>query len=437
MDSLSDTSEGWTPSEAFERCRDPDLWTAEERARAELESARTEYKDLLGQARSWAHGWRRNDHRERSQYDRRRRYLQQHVLRSPEETFKAARAAVDRHFAELLRSGQLIAYGREDRPTNPPKCFPESMWSVKLALGVWRRRREPYSYRFGKKWIDVHGFRIYPPLKAPCAADLLNTLSMVEAFKRYVIGDPEVVAACASLRKTHAAVALQIERGWMGGEESPIWPVALRRTPHMWAWRGSLPESSIIGALSSDCDREGVQQFRPANGAFHDRLTELLECLRTGQIVAVGKLSLGRSEPIMRGWWARNDAWLDFRNGDLLEESKDGRIPVYKSLMLGPPVKEFEIAGRLGFDDLDELAEKMPKSLVQGGVTPPRESVAWFLEQTKRRKAGSKQDYWQKYHERWPSVSRRQFDIGVWPLAPASWKAPGRRPTRNGRSEKP
>ena len=50
--------------------------------------------------------------------------------------------------------------------------------------------------------IEIFNVRVFPVLRAPNAAGYLNGLSLADAFRRYVLDDPEVVALGKRVVKT-------------------------------------------------------------------------------------------------------------------------------------------------------------------------------------------------------------------------------------------
>jgi hypothetical protein len=91
---------------------------------------------------------------------------------------------------ERLSQGELVATGCFDTPAASPVAidpqrFPTLDW-----------HGSPSTSLVGVAGSDVQVFnvRVFPILRAPNAAAYLNGIPLTEAFRRYVVEDPEVSA---------------------------------------------------------------------------------------------------------------------------------------------------------------------------------------------------------------------------------------------------
>ena len=163
-DALSDSFAGWTIPEAIERTTDPDDSCA---------TAEGDERVLSGQSIAF---WRR------------------------------------------LSSGELVATGRFDTPTAPAILIDPKDFSVLSWCGL------PSTNLVSRSGTEVRVFdvRVFPVLRAPNAPSCLNGLSLNEAFRKYVINDPEVAALARRLLKTDARHSATFLEGQPHGAKSHL-----------------------------------------------------------------------------------------------------------------------------------------------------------------------------------------------------------------------
>jgi len=233
MDAVSDTP-GWTIAEAIERTSDPDQSVDQERAKA------------TGQNIAM---WR-----------------------------------------SLAEDGKLVVTGSVESPTTPPVPIDPQIFQALNGPGPTSSALEG---QFGSG-IEIFNIRVFPVLRAPNAAGYLNGLSLADAFHRYVLDDPEVVALGKRVVKTAKRHADVFRDGMFPGPLNDFhWPLDataesieysfVPQSPSVDHW---LPTpSAMISAVSA---------------ALADRIQGLRGVLASGSICAFGTSQTGVEGPIGR-----------------------------------------------------------------------------------------------------------------------------------------
>jgi hypothetical protein len=106
-----------------------------------------------------------------------------------------AKSKVAAAFHEALRIGAVVAMGHEEegaalkseRQGQPAPAIAPKEWS---ALRIFRNEAKQ------GRAVVYYGLRFLPLLHSPLAAEMLAGLTMREAFTRFVVGDPELIAVC-------------------------------------------------------------------------------------------------------------------------------------------------------------------------------------------------------------------------------------------------
>ena len=224
---------------------------------------------------------------------------------------------VETDFRELLISGRLIAFGRPGSLAAQPQHISADIWP-----SLYRMRSAPTAVTESRKGGFVFvAVSIYPVIKAPNAATILDGKSFAEAFREAVIDDPEV-----STLGRHA-VHLRPEYKAILKEGKPYTHGAIAEWPvfgfDCGAGKGS--GSDPIGCLA---DKPPVEAVQDALGALSDRYNALMNLLATGAIEAIG-LSMGdrKQTPVQRTIWSHRDFHVNPISGDLYELNKEAVDP--------------------------------------------------------------------------------------------------------------
>jgi len=213
---------------------------------------------------------------------------------------------------QFLLRGDLIAYGQSprvegdvSRPINP------GTWS---SLKIdWRSGNA-----FGPNGTEISNIRIFTPIIAPCRVEILDQMPIAEAFRRFVLHDPEVEAL--------AAVALAVAPNWKPffhkGEsihaERGDWPVDLNR----WWFAKPVHPTPAKQSKYERRDRPDPLELVVAVAALKHRYRCLMALLQTGAMAARGvPARAGFSENIMRSVWSHEDFYLRVATGDVLQDN--------------------------------------------------------------------------------------------------------------------
>jgi hypothetical protein len=220
-------------------------------------------------------------------------------------------------FRSLLEARRLIAFGRPKTLSNAPCLITADIWPALLDLG-WRTSAVGEVRKGGMFYLAL---RVYPAVKAPGAADLISGHSFVEAFRKFVLEDPEVaLLGQAAIKKSPQFKRLFIEgRCHIDGMRE--WPVA-----------PLYDDPTGLGCL--DGKRFPIE-FQPkppphavefAASALADRFAAFLGLLRRGDVVAMG-LPQARRFPreIPRSIWSHERFYVNVTTGDLSEMNPQSR----------------------------------------------------------------------------------------------------------------
>jgi hypothetical protein len=167
------------------------------------------------------------------------------------------------------------------------------------------------------RWYDV---RVYPRLLAPNAVDLLAGQPLSEAFRLFVLGDPEVVALRAPALKAAPSFEQVFIRGCCYVHGAEEWPLAFEGHEITGATR--LPGESTWADLFAP--REPPAVIAAAEALAH-RYGCLIGLLRRGELEAIG-LPVGKGQPerLLRSIWSHRDFYMT-AEGDVFEENPDSR----------------------------------------------------------------------------------------------------------------
>jgi hypothetical protein len=131
--------------------------------------------------------------------------------------------------------------------------------------------------------VEVFNVRVFPVLNAPNASVYLNGLSLTEAFRRYVLNDPEVVALAKCLSLTGGGKsAVLVEGQAPGGIVDYHWP--LDATTASLEYRFVASHLTIVG----DPDPVPSAMISRVSEALASRLGGLRYVLESGTISAFG-----------------------------------------------------------------------------------------------------------------------------------------------------
>jgi hypothetical protein len=331
-------------------------------------------------------------------------------------------------FWQRLSSGELVATGRFDAPTAQAILIDPKEFSALGGSGS----PSTNLVRVSGAEVQVFDVRVFPVLRAPDAPNYLNGLSLSEAFRRYVINDPEVVALAKRLLKTDARHSTVFLEGQAPGYFVDFhWP--LESTASAVAYR--FVDSPVV--FMDDPIPTPSASIAAVSEALADRMAGLRGLLASGRIVAVGAFAqTGIEVPIGRFQWRRSGMSIDVSNGDLCEGHDYRAVAKWTGLGLCLPETR--------------LPANQPQAVITAKVVePPRKAkmqivtkekcrldcIAWLEHMMSDPEVipRSRDDLWTEAQSKWPNkLSQRDFlkarDAAIASKEAWNWKAPGRRP---------
>jgi hypothetical protein len=237
----------------------------------------------------------------------------------PEPAVKGLENGINAEFRLQMAKKRLVAYGRADHPGAAAQLIGNDVWPLLTKID-WGQSRIGDAQRAEVVYSAV---RVFPALLAPCRIDLIAGCSLSEAFRSFVLEDPEVEA----LAKMAVKLSPEFERVLIeghcylhGGDE---WPVAFER-------------SVTIGVVHPDPQKRSIYDVprKPdplevviAAEALLDRYQILIGILRRGELESHGLPPMrGRSEPILRPIWSHDDFFFN-AHGDLFQVDRENEDP--------------------------------------------------------------------------------------------------------------
>jgi hypothetical protein len=309
----------------------------------------------------------------------------------------------------IFERGQLVAFGRRARSGREP--IPAAFWNPAIKLDFVNSSASGPS-----EGHHVSDLLIYPALHAPNVVELLDGLSLKEAFRRFVLHDPEVQFLGNRATKVEPALEHVYVHGWCRPFSCREWPVVFA-DGHL---AGGRPLQSPIGH-GADPLPEEVQQ---AADVVCRRYCALLTTLRKNELHAVGDPARSRGpEQILPSLWSHRSYYIDMQNGDLVQlTSADPVWPFtvrWRAVMLKRPfhVKP-TIPHALRSSTVEQLsAVVMPRKAVprvKTSINARNECRDWLMEimlASSNKRTENKRDLWEVARKKWPGkLSKRSFD---------------------------
>jgi hypothetical protein len=256
----------------------------------------------------------------------------------------------------LLSRGELVATGCFDTPAASPVAiapqkFPTLDW-----------HGSPSTTLVGVAGSDVQVFnvRVFPILRAPNAASYLNGLSLAEAFRKFVINDPEVVALAKRLLKAESRHSAVFHEGQVPGPfVSFHWPIDATASALEFRFVDS-PGGIIGGPLPTPS-----AAISAVSEVLADRIAALRDILAGGKVVAFGTFVLSGIEgPIGRLQWIRSGISIDASGGDLCESQDHRAVPKWTGLSLRLP-NALLLSNQPQSSPAPKIADVRPKAKAQ------------------------------------------------------------------------
>jgi hypothetical protein len=216
-----------------------------------------------------------------------------------------------------VREGRLVATG-SIRGAAPKVLIPE--YASDCQVANWQ---ESTVKHHNKRAITIQGVRIHPTLRAPNAVNRLAGMSLADAFRRFVLDDPEV-AALNELQRDSSS----LKKGMRPGPFVVFhWPLNL--TAEELAFEYVRPIMYYLGDPSPTPSAEQVE----ISFVLVDRLNALRDLLASGHVTAKGTfVQTGEIVSIDALQWKRDGTFIDVLNGDLCFELKSNPVPIWSGL---------------------------------------------------------------------------------------------------------
>lgn len=368
MDASSDAP-GWTIAEAIERTSDPDQSVDQERAKATGRNIAM---------------WRR------------------------------------------LADGKLVVMGSFESPTTPPLPIDRQIFQELNGSGPTSSASEG-QFESG---IKIFNIRVFPVLRAPNAAIYLNGLSLTDAFRRYVLDDPEVAALGKRVVKTTKRRADVFRDGVFPGPLGDFhWPLD--------ATAESIAYSFVAQPLGDNWLPLPSATISAVSAALADRLQGLRQVLASGRICAFGTFAqTGLEGPIGRLQWIRTGISIDVSRGDLCEGQDFRAVSKWIGLSLRLPDAPL-LPNQPQSSPTPKVADlpSKAKAQIQTKEKSRVECIAWLKSMMSDPDVvpRSIDDLWAEAQHKWPNkLNKRAFlkarEDAIAETKAWAWKAPGPKP---------
>ncbi len=199
-------------------------------------------------------------------------------------------------------------------------------------------------------------------------------LSLSEAFRKFVLEDPEISTLGKMIVKQEGRYAEVFSDGqYPGPYINFIWPLDV--TASDLAFQFVRP---VVFFVPGPPLPEPSENIHRVSGALADRLQSLRRMLAVGDIVAHGTyVNTGAFGPINRLQWARDGVLIDVKSGDLLREINNHPIIQWSGLALeGPPASSMFHVNSTECDALRPSSLLTTKGLPSASkITPHHASI--------------------------------------------------------------
>jgi hypothetical protein len=183
--------------------------------------------------------------------------------------------------------------------------------------------RESVIKRHGKRAITVQGVRIHSILRSPDAVSHLYGKGLADAFRMFVLEDPEVAALNALQRNPSS-----LKKGMRPGPSSAYhWSLNITAEALAYAYVDSFFHDPGKPHPTASTEQHDI------SFALADRLSALRDLLATGRVTARGTLSqTGEVVSIDSFQWKREGIFIHALNGDLCTEENNRPVPIWSGL---------------------------------------------------------------------------------------------------------
>jgi hypothetical protein len=319
-----------------------------------------------------------------------------------------------------LSTGDLLATGCFDTPSGPPvaidpKDFHTLNWAGPISTALCG---------VAGSEVRIFNVRVFSVLHAPNAPNRLNGLSLTEVFRRYIIGDPEIVSLSTKVLKGDPGHSPVFSEGQAPGPFVDFhW--ALETAAPALAFRFVDSPLMIIG----DPIPTPSTAISAVSKVLADRIGALRDLLVSGRVVAFGTFAqTGVEGPIGRMQWTRSDISIDVRSGDLCEGQDYRAVPKWTGVDLRLP-EVLMPANHAPNGPTEKIAEAATKA--KGQIQTKRRSyvecVGWLesiMRASPETRTEAKRRLWARAQSKWPKKFGFRAFEAAWTEAVAKAEAP-------------
>lgn len=223
-------------------------------------------------------------------------------------------------------------------------------------------------------------------------AKLLAGLTLGEAFRNFILDDPEVIAHGKSAIEAEPLCRSVFEDAWFGGSSGKTWPAKYEKWDFAYRW-------CSVGVIIVDGPQEPPppEAVQAAAEVLRNRYAELIGVFRNGKVIASGMSVNGSMvSSIPRALWSDEDVFIDFANSTVSgwkgvelsaplndipepQKNKGGAPPKY----LWKPVFS-RVALRLGKKGMPETGSELADWMLEafdeeGDEAPEKDYVKTWL----------------------------------------------------------
>ena len=263
------------------------------------------------------------------------------------------------------------------------------------------------------------------------AANHLHGLSLIEAFKKLVLNDPEVVALSKPIVAADNGYAAVFRDGQAPGPGVDFhWP--LDSTASAIAFRFIESFLTVIG----DPTAAPSPAIFAVSEVLADRIARLRDFLANGEIAAFGTFGQwGLEVPIGRLQWMRSGISIDVSNGDLCEGHDHRAVPKWTGVSLSLP--DLPLPSNQPQNGTASKVADVPrkaKAQIETKENRRLECLAWLediMRASPKIRKFSRDELWAQAQQKWPmKLSERKFDEtrieAIKNTGASAWSEPGR-----------
>jgi hypothetical protein len=240
----------------------------------------------------------------------------EHTRADDRQAITDLRQRLDADCLTLLKCGRLFAFGRRGHRTIKAELIVSVQWQA-LSVIDWEQSSAGGQGRGTPSFLDI---RLFPPLLAPCRIGVLAGYPLAEAFKEFVLRDPEVAALGEEAVRLSPDFTELFLRGRCHPHGVEEWPLAFDR----WVLPKATHPDPAKGSFFDPPWKPDPIETVIAVEALTHRYRTLISVFRRGELEGHGlPVAEGQPDRVLRSIWSHRDFHLDARNGDILQVNRE------------------------------------------------------------------------------------------------------------------